>query len=69
MEYYSAIKRMKSYPFQQHGWTYRELIMLREIRQREKDKYLMIPLICGILKKTEHVSKTKQKQTRRKRTS
>ena len=56
---------MKSYPFQQHGWTYRELIMLREIRQREKDKYLMIPLICGILKKKEHVSKTKQKQTRR----
>ena len=28
----------------------REMIMLSEISQTEKDKYHMIPLICGILK-------------------
>ena len=38
MECYSAIKRRKSYPLQQHGWTIMESIMLSEISQSEKNK-------------------------------
>ena len=41
-----------------------EGIMLREISQTEKDKYCMISLICGILKKySKLVNITKKKQT------
>ena len=29
-------------------WTDLEIIMLSEVSQAEKDKYHMIPLICGI---------------------
>ena len=29
-------------------WTDLEMIMLREVSQREKDKYHMVSLICGI---------------------
>lgn len=34
-------------------WMDLECIMLSEINQLEKDKYLVISLICGIKKKTE----------------
>ena len=45
-----------------------EIIILSEVNQSEKDKYHIIPLICGILKqdtneftyKTERISQTKQ---------
>ena len=47
MEYCSAIKRMKFCHLQQHGWTWRAL-MLSEISETEKDKYCMISLIYGI---------------------
>ena len=29
-------------------WTDLEMIMLHEVSQREKDKYHMVSLICGI---------------------
>ena len=45
MEYYSAIKkRTKIMPFAA-TWTDLEIIILS---QTEKDKYHMIPLVCGI---------------------
>ena len=30
------------------AWTDLEIIMLSEVSQAEKDKYHMIPLVCGI---------------------
>ena len=47
MEDYSTIKEKKILPFVT-VWLDLENIMLSEIRQSEKDKYLMISLICGI---------------------
>ena len=47
MEYYSAIKKKKIFPFAT-TWMDLENIMLSEIRQSEKDKYHMISLVCGI---------------------
>ena len=34
MEYYSAIKRMKFSHLQQHGWTWRVLCLVKQIRER-----------------------------------
>ena len=48
-EYYSAIKENEILPFAA-TWMDLEGIMLSEMSQTEKDKYCMIPLICGILK-------------------
>ena len=47
MKYYSAIKMNENLPFATTGMDL-EGIMLSEIRQKEKDKYHMISLICGI---------------------
>ena len=47
MEYYSAIKRNKTVPFAA-TWMDLETVRLSEISQKEKDKYHMISLICGI---------------------
>ena len=47
MEYYSAIKKNEIMPFAA-TWMQLEIIILREVSQKEKDKYLMISLICGI---------------------
>ena len=46
-EYYSAIKENKLMPF---AATWMELVtlILSEVSQKEKDKYYMISLICGI---------------------
>ena len=46
MEYYSAIKKNKIMPFAA-TWMDLENIILSEVSQKEKDKY-MISLICGI---------------------
>ena len=60
MEYYSAIKKNEILPF---ATTLMDLkgIMLSEISQIEKDKYCMIPLICGIskIKQTSEYRKMK----------
>ena len=50
VEYYSAIKKNEILPFET-TWMDLKSIVLSEISQREKDKYCMILLICGILKK------------------
>ena len=53
-------------------WMDLEIIILSEVSQTEKDKYHMISLICGILKKkkdtNELISKTERdSQTHRHR--
>ena len=47
MEYYSAIKKNEIMPFAA-TWMDLEIIILSEVRQKEKDKYHMILLICRI---------------------
>ena len=47
MEYYSAIKKGKIMPFAAI-WMELEILILSEVSQKEKDKYHMISLICGI---------------------
>ena len=46
MEYYSAIKK-EIMPFAAIQMNL-EIILLSEVSQKEKDKYHMISLICGI---------------------
>ena len=46
-EYYSAIKKNEIMPFAATCMDL-ELIILSEVSQTEKDKYQMIPLICGL---------------------
>ena len=50
MEYYSAIKKNEIMPFAA-TWMGIEIVILSEVSQTEKDKYHMISLGCGILKK------------------
>ena len=47
MGYYSAIKRNEIMPFAA-TWMQLEIITLNEVSQKEKDKYHMISLMCGI---------------------
>ena len=47
MEYYSTIKKNKIMPFAA-TWMDLEIIILSKVSQKEKDKYHMISLICGI---------------------
>ena len=47
MEYYSAIKKNAMMPFAA-TWMDLEIIILSEVSQKEKDKYHMISLMCGI---------------------
>ena len=47
MEYYLAIKKNEIMPFAA-TWMQLEIIMLSEGSQKEKDKYHMVSLICGI---------------------
>ena len=47
MEYYSAMKKNEIMPFAA-TWMQLEVIILSEVSQKEKDKYHMISLICGI---------------------
>ena len=49
MEYYSAIKKNEVMPFVA-TWIQLEIIILSEVspKEKEKDKYHMISLICGI---------------------
>ena len=50
MDYYSAIRKNKIMIFAA-TWMDLEIVILSEVSQTEKDKYHMILLICGILKK------------------
>ena len=47
MEYYSAIKKKDRMSFLS-TWMDLEIITLNAVCQTEKDKYHMIPFICGI---------------------
>ena len=47
MEYYSAIRKNEIMPFAA-TWMDLEIIILSKVSQKEKDKYHMISLICGI---------------------
>ena len=47
MEYYSAIKRNEIVPFAE-TWMDLEIVIHSEVSQREKNKYHIISLICGI---------------------
>ena len=47
MEYYPAIKKNEIIPFGA-TWMELEIIILSEGSQKEKDKYHVISLICGI---------------------
>ena len=47
MEYYSAAKKNEIMPFAA-TWMNLEIIILSEVSQKEKDKYHVISLICGI---------------------
>ena len=47
MEYYSAIRKNGIMPLAA-TWMDLEIIILSELSQKEKDKYYMISLICGI---------------------
>ena len=48
MEYYSAIKKNKIMPFAATTWMDLEIVILSEVSQKEKNKYRIISLICGI---------------------
>ena len=47
MEYYSAIKKNGIMPFAA-TWMDLEIIILSEIRQKEKDKYHMISIMWSL---------------------
>ena len=47
MEYYSATEKNEIMTFAA-TWMDLEIIKLSEVSQKEKDKYYMISLICGI---------------------
>ena len=47
MEYYSVIKKSEIMPFAA-TWMDLDFTILSEVSQKEKDKYHMISLICGI---------------------
>ena len=47
MEYYSTVIKNEIMPFAA-TWMQLEIIILSEVSQKEKDKYHMISLICGI---------------------
>ena len=47
MKYYSAIKNNEIMPFAA-TWMQLEIIVLSELSQKEKDKYQMMSLTCGI---------------------
>ena len=61
-EYYSAIKKHEIMPFAA-TWIDLEIIILREVSQKKKDKYHMISLTCGIENMTQMNICMKQKQT------
>ena len=47
MKYYSAIKKNEIMPFAA-TWMDPEIIILSKVSHKEKDKYHMVSLICGI---------------------
>ena len=48
MEYYSAVKKNEMMPFAATWMQLQIMILISEVSQKEKDKYRMIPLLCGV---------------------
>ena len=46
-EYYSAIKSNETVRFSE-TWIHLEMVIQNEVSQRERNKYCIISLICGI---------------------
>ena len=61
MEYYSALKKDDIMPFEA-TWMELETLILSEVSQKEKDKYHMILLICGICNTTQMNLSTKPEE-------
>ena len=58
MEYYSAINNT----WVNKTWVSLEIIILNEISQKQKEKYQMMSLICGVLNMTnEFIHKTENR--------
>ena len=47
MKYYSAIRKNEIMPIAA-TWIDLQIVILSEGSQKEKDRYYMIPLLCGI---------------------
>ena len=62
--YYSDIKKNEIMPFEA-TWMDLEIMILSEVSQKEKDKYHIISLICGIKNRTQMNMSVTQKQTHR----
>ena len=62
MAYYSAIEKNEIMPFAA-TWMDLEIIILSEVSQKEKGKYHMLSLICGIQNTIQMNLFTEQKQT------
>ena len=68
IEYYSAIKKNETMPFAA-TWIDLETTILSEVSQKEKDKYHMMSLMCGMQNMLSMNLSMKQKQTNRHRRS
>ena len=66
MEYHSAIKKNQIMQFAA-TWVQLEIIKLSKVKQKEKEKYFMISLLCGIENMAQMNLSTQQKQTHRHR--
>ena len=62
MEYYLAISKNKIMPFVA-TWMQLGIPILSEVSQKEKDKYHMISLICGLYNMAQMNLSTEKKQT------
>ena len=47
LEYYSAVRKNEITPFAE-TWMQLEMIVASEVSQKEKDKYHMLSLLCGM---------------------
>ena len=66
MAYYSVIKENEIMPFAAM-WMDLEIVLLSEISQKEKDKYHVRGLKCGIQNSTQLNLSTKEKQMQQNR--
>ena len=64
MEHYSAIKKKEVLPLGTTGMDLKCIMLSELISQMEKDKYHMILLTCGVLKKKKKQNKIKMNSLR-----
>ena len=56
-EYFSAIKKNEAMPFAA-TWMNQEIIIRSEVSQKEKDKYQVKSLLCGLYNREDFTYKT-----------